>query len=59
MRVNRAGRSAEAGMECLRRTVVQLGQAKRFILDGELARLRLAVIRLDNAVEVILHRSLK
>jgi hypothetical protein len=46
-------------MECLRRTVVQLGQAKRFILDGELARLRLAVIRLDNAVEVILHRSLK
>ncbi len=43
-------------MERLRRTVVQLEEAKRFILDGEVARLRLAVILLDNAVEVILHR---
>lgn len=43
-------------MEPLRRTVVQLEEAKRFILNGEVARLRLAVILLDNAVEVILHR---
>lgn len=44
-------------MERLRRTVVQLEEAKRFILDGEVARLRLAIILLDNAVEVLLHRS--
>ena len=44
-------------MEGLRRTVVQLEEAKRFILDGEVARLRLAVILLDNAVEVMLHRK--
>lgn len=44
-------------MERLRRTVVQLEESKRFILDGEVARLRLAVILLDNAVEVMLHRS--
>lgn len=44
-------------MERLRRTVVQLEEAKRFILNGEVARLRLAVILLDNAVEVILHRK--
>jgi len=44
-------------MERLRRTVVQLEEAKRFILDGEVARLRLAIILLDNAVEVILHRK--
>ncbi len=43
-------------MERLRRTVVQLEEAKRFILDGEVARLRLALILLDNAVEVMLHR---
>ena len=43
-------------MERLRRTVVQLEEAKRFILDGEVARLRLALILLDNAVEVTLHR---
>jgi hypothetical protein len=43
-------------MERLRRTVVQLEEAKRFFLNGEVARLRLAVILLDNAVEVILHR---
>jgi hypothetical protein len=43
-------------MERLRRTVVQLEEAKRFILDGEVARLRLGVILLDNVVEVILHR---
>jgi hypothetical protein len=41
-------------MERLRRTVVQLEEAKRFIPDGEVARLRLAVILLDNALEVIL-----
>jgi len=44
-------------MERLRRTVVQLEEAKRFILDGEVARLRLALILLDNAVEVVLHRT--
>jgi hypothetical protein len=43
-------------MERLRRTVVQLEEAKRLILDGEVARLGLALILLDNAVEVILHR---
>ena len=43
-------------MERRRRTVVQLEEAERLILDGEVARLRLAVILLDNAVEVILHR---
>jgi len=43
-------------MERLRRTVVQLEEAKRFIVDGEVARLRLAVILLDNAVEVMLQR---
>ena len=43
-------------MERLRRTVVQLGEAKRFIMDGEVAGLRLAVILLDNAIKVILHR---
>ena len=46
-------------MERLRRTVVQLEEAKRFILDGEVARLRLALILLDNAVEVMLHRRVK
>jgi hypothetical protein len=44
-------------MERLRRTVVQLEEAKRYILDGEVARLRLALILLDNAVEVMLHRK--
>lgn len=42
-------------MERLRRTVIQLEGARRFILDGEVARLRLALILLDNAVEVMLH----
>ncbi len=40
----------------MRRTVVQLEEAKRFILDGEVAHLRLALILLDNAVEVMFHR---
>ena len=40
----------------MRGTVVQLDEAKRFILDGEVARLRLALILVDNAVEVMLHR---
>jgi hypothetical protein len=43
-------------MERLRLAVVQLEEAKRFIVDGEVARLRLAVILLDKAVEVMLHR---
>ena len=45
-------------MQRRHRTVVQLEEAKRFILDDEVARLRLAVILLDNAVEVILHRRI-
>lgn len=45
-------------MERLRRTVVQLEEAKRFILGGEVARLRLALILLDNAVEVMLQRRI-
>ena len=43
-------------MQLLYRTVVQLEEAKRFILDGDVARLRLALILLDNAVEVIMSR---
>lgn len=43
-------------MRRLYRTVVQLEEAKRFILDGDVARLRLALILLDNAVEAIMSR---
>ena len=43
-------------MDRLYRTVVQLEEAKRFILDGDGERLRLALILLDNAVEVIMNR---
>ena len=43
-------------MQLLYRTVVQLEEAERFILDGDVARLRLALILLDNAVEVIMSR---
>jgi hypothetical protein len=48
-----------AGMERLRRTVVQLEESRRLILDGEVARLRLALILLDNAVEVLLQRVIR
>ena len=43
-------------MQRLYRTVVQLEEAKRFILDGDVAHLRLALILLDNAVEAIMSR---
>ena len=43
-------------MQLLYRTVVQLEEAKRFILDGDVERLRLALILLDNAAEVIMNR---
>ena len=43
-------------MQRLYRTVVQLEEAKRFILDGDVERLRLALILLDNAVEAIMSR---
>jgi hypothetical protein len=35
-------------MERMRRTVVQLEEVKRFILDGEFAHLRLALILLSS-----------
>ena len=53
---NRLGLAENSLMERLRRTVVQLEAPKRFILDGEVARLRLAVILPDNTVEVVPHR---
>ncbi len=43
-------------MQLLYRIVVQLEEAKRFILDGDDERLRLALILLDNAAEVIMNR---
>jgi hypothetical protein len=46
-------------MRRLAQTVVQLEEAKRFILAGDVPRLRLALILLDNAVEVIMHRTVR
>lgn len=43
-------------MERLHRTVVQLEEAKRQIEQGDVAHLRLGMILLDNAVEVMMHR---
>ena len=43
-------------MERLHTTVVQLEESKRFIVEGDVAHLRLALILLDNAVEVMMHR---
>ena len=43
-------------MQRLYRTVVQLEEAKRFIIDGDVAHLRLALILLDNAVETVMSR---
>lgn len=43
-------------MQRLYRTVVQLEESKRFILNGGVAHLRLALILLDNAVEAIMNR---
>jgi hypothetical protein len=43
-------------MERLHRTVVQLEEAKRFILNGDVPHLALALILLDNAAEVMMRR---
>jgi hypothetical protein len=43
----------------LYRTVVQLEEAKRLIEQGDVAHLRLALILLDNAVEVMMHRVIE
>ena len=46
-------------MERLHRTVVQLEEAKRQIEQGDIAHLRLGIILLDNAVEVMMHRVIE
>ncbi len=43
-------------MQRLYRTIVQLEESKRFIIDGDVAHLRLALILLDNAVEAMMMR---
>jgi len=46
-------------MERLYRTVVQLEEARRLIRQGDIPHLRLALILLDNAVEVMMHRVIE
>ncbi len=46
-------------MERLYRTVVQIKEAKRLVRQGDVAHLRLALILLDNAVEVMMHRVIE
>ena len=46
-------------MERLYRTVAQIEIAKGSIQSGDLAHLRVALILLDNAVEVMMHRVIK
>ena len=46
-------------MDRLYRTVVQLEEAKKQIEQGDVAHLRLALILLDNAVEVMMHRVIE
>ena len=46
-------------MERLYRTVVQLEEARKLIQQGDVAHLRLALILLDNAVEVMMHRVIE
>jgi hypothetical protein len=46
-------------MRRLYNTVVQLEESKRFILAGSIAHLRLALILLDNAIEVMMFRVLE
>jgi len=43
-------------MQRLHETAVQLEECKRFILSGDTSHLRLALILLDNAIEVMMHR---
>jgi hypothetical protein len=44
-------------MRRLAQTAVQLEEAKRFVLAGDVPHLRLALILLDNAVEVVMQRA--
>ena len=46
-------------MDRLYRTVVRLEEAKRQIEQGDVAHLRLGMILLDNAVEVMMHRAIE
>ena len=46
-------------MDRLRRTVVQLEEAKRFIINGDVPHLSLALILLDNAAEVMMRRIIE
>ena len=46
-------------MRRLHNSVVQLEESKRFILSGSIPHLRLALILLDNAIEVMMHRVLE
>ena len=46
-------------MQRLAQTAVQLEEAKRFVLAGDVPHLRLALILLDNAVEVMMHRAVQ
>ena len=46
-------------MDRLYRTVVQLEESKRLIEQADVAHLRLALILLDNAVEVMMHRVIE
>jgi hypothetical protein len=43
----------------LYRTVVQLEEARRLLEQGDVAHLRLALILIDNAVEVMMHRIIE
>lgn len=44
-------------MERIQSTVIQLAEAKRFLLDGRAPYLRLALILLDNAAELLMQRA--
>lgn len=46
-------------MDRLETIVVQLEEAKRLIARGRISHLRIALILLDNAAEVLMHRRLK
>ena len=51
--------SCGSPMERLYRTVVQLEEAKKLVEQGDVANLRLALILLDNAVDVMMHRVIE
>lgn len=54
--ISRQSLRIDSDMERLHRTVVQLEEAKRFILSGDVPHLALALILLDNAAEVMMRR---